>query len=169
MSSDVVSTLVRVAAVALIAYVWLILTLRVAGKRSLSKLNAFDLVVTVALGSTLATVIVSAQTSALAGAVAIVSLTLLQFAVSRASISWPAFRRLVRSEPSLLVRDGRILHEALRSERVTLGDLEAAMRKRGIAQVGQVAAVVLESDGSFSVIECGRGPIDTLSSVRRTE
>ena len=164
---DSLEALLRVAAVALCAYAGLILILRVAGKRSLAKLNAFDFVVTVAFGSTLATVLLSKDVPLAEGLFAFVMLAALQYAVSKASLLWHPVKRLVRSEPSLLVEDGRYLEEALRDERVTASEVDAAIRKQGVGRIEDVAAVVLETDGSFSIIRRGEGELTALRSVKR--
>lgn len=78
----------RILVVAPLAYVALVTMLRISGARTLSKLNAFDLVVTVALGSTLATVLLSGDVSLAEGVLALAVLVLLQFLVSRASLRW---------------------------------------------------------------------------------
>lgn len=145
----------RVALVAACAYVGLVLVLRVSGKRSLAKLNAFDFVVTVAFGSTLATVLLSRDVPLAEGLLAFVMLAGLQYVVSRASLRWPGFRKLVRSNPRVLVRDGRYLEAAMAEERVTRDEIDSAIRKGGVGQVEKVAAVVMETDGSFSVIRAG--------------
>lgn len=159
--------LVRVAIISVLAYGSLVLILRLAGKRSLAKLNAFDLVVTVALGSTLATVLLSSDVAYLEGMLAFALLAALQWAVSRLSVAWPFFRNLVRSQPRLLVENGLQCPDAMRAERVTRGEVEAAVRGAGIGCMAEVAAVVLETDGSLSVIRAGDKPLDVLGSVRR--
>lgn len=157
----------RVAIISLLAYVSLILALRLAGKRALAKLNAFDFVVTVALGSTLATVLLSSDVAFLEGGLAFAMLALLQWAVSRLSIRWPAFRKLVRSQPRLLLENGHYLAQAMADERITEDEIEAVVRSAGFGRLDEVAAVVLETDGSLSVIGSCSRPITTLSSVRR--
>lgn len=164
---DDLAGLGRVAIISLLAYASLILALRLAGKRALAKLNAFDLVVTVALGSTLATVLLSSDVAFLEGVLAFAMLALLQWAVSRLSISWPAFRKLVRSQPRLLVENGHYLTQAMADERITEDEIEGAVRSAGIGRLEEVDAVVLETDGSLSVIRSGSKPLTTLTSVRR--
>ena len=160
----------RVLLVSIAAYAALILVLRLAGKRSLAKLNAFDLVVTVALGSTLATVLLTKDVPLVEGALAFAMLAGLQWAVARASIAWPAFRRLVRAEPRLLVERGRYLQDALRDERVTAGEVDEAIRKSGLGRIERAAAVVLETDGSLSVIAGEDGEeLTALRAVRGTD
>jgi uncharacterized membrane protein YcaP (DUF421 family) len=162
--------LARVAAIAVLSYGSLILILRVAGKRSLAKLNIFDFVVTVALGSTLANVLLSREVSLSEGALAFAMLAMLQWAVSSLSVRANWFKRLIRSDPRLLLRDGQCLDEAMRRERITRGEIEAAIRKKGHGSTETVAAVVLESDGELSVITQGTASeCSALSSVKGPE
>lgn len=164
---DDLQRLARVAIISLLAYGSLIFVLRLAGKRALAKLNAFDLVVTVALGSTLATVLLTSDIAFAEGLLAFAMLALLQWALSRLSIAWPAFRKLVRSQPRLLMEDGRFRSHAMAEERVTEDEIDAAVRSAGIGRLEEVGAVVLETDGSLSVIRRCDEPLTTLASVRR--
>ncbi len=160
--------LLRVVVMAVAAYVALILILRFSGKRSLAKLNAFDLVVTVALGSTLATILLSQQVTLAEGVLAFAMLAGLQWIVSRVSIASPWFRKLVRANPRLLVEHGRYRHGAMDEERITSDEVDEAIRNSGLGRIEQVAAVVLETDGSMSVIaEGGEGELTALRSVAR--
>ena len=164
---DNLQGLIRVAIMSLLAYTYLILVLRLAGKRSLAKLNAFDFVVTVALGSTLATVLLTSDVAFLEGALAFAMLALLQWTVSRLSIAWPEFRKLVRSQPRLLLENGCYFREAMTDERITEDEIESVVRSAGIGRLDEVGAVVLETDGSLSVIRFSEKPITVLTSVRR--
>lgn len=156
----------RVSVSALAAYVAIIVILRISGKRSLSKLNAFDFVVTIALGSLLASVVVTKSVSLSEGLAAIATLALLQLIVTWLSNKWDWFAKVLRSEPKLLLRDGEFQEEALANERVTRDEVEAAIRKDGHGKVEEVTAVVLESDGSMSVIcEGNSGDCTALRSV----
>jgi uncharacterized membrane protein YcaP (DUF421 family) len=145
------SVLGRTLLVGTAAYVTLVLVLRTTGKRTLAKLNAFDFVVTVALGSTLASVLTSRDVAWAQGALAFALLAALQYAVTWLSVRSPRVRRLVRSEPALLVHRGELLPQRLRAERVVEAEVEAAVRAAGLARVADAAAVVLETDGSLSV------------------
>ena len=161
--------LLRVALVGVLAYAALVLLLRVSGKRTLAKMNAFDLVVTVALGSTLATILLSKDVALAEGVLAFVVLISLQFVVAWSSVRWRWFNRLVKSEPRLLFRRGAFLHEALRDERVTEGEVYAAIRAEGHASMEKIDAVILETDGSFSVIADSGAERSTLSDVKGAE
>lgn len=147
--------LLRVLVVGVIAYAALVLFLRVSGKRTLSKMNAFDLVVTVALGSTLATVLLSKNVALAEGLLAFAVLIGLQYVVASLSVRSRTWRKLVKSEPRLLMYRGEFIDAALRDERVTREEVRAAVRESGIADLLQVRAVVLETDATFSVVEDG--------------
>lgn len=142
----------KVAHAAVVAYLAIVVILRITGKRTLAKWNAFDFIVTIALGSILATIIVSRDVSLPEGILALVTLVALQFAVTGLSVRLGWFGDLVKAEPSLLLHDGRLLRDVLRRERVTETELLAALRGHGIGELSGVHAVVLETDGSFSVV-----------------
>ena len=161
-------TILRTIIAAVVAYAGLVLILRVSGKRTLAKLNAFDWVVSVALGSTLATILLSADVALAEGLLALSLLVGLQWVVARTSMHWPGFKRAIRSEPRLLLKDGKILESALHAERVTEADLKEAIRNKGFGDLADVAAVVLETDGSFSVISRDKaGSRSALEGVSR--
>lgn len=145
--SDIVRTLL----VGVLAYLGLVLFLRVSGKRTLAKLNAFDLVVTVALGSALSAILLQESVALAEGLTAFATLILLQFLVTFTSVRSRRFARAVRSEPALLVRAGEVLEKAARRERITAEEIESAVRADGGTGIADADMVVLESDGSLSV------------------
>jgi uncharacterized membrane protein YcaP (DUF421 family) len=142
----------RTTVVGLFAYVALVGVLRITGKRTLSKMNAFDLIVTVALGSTLATVLLSKDVALAEGITAFLLLAGAQYAVTWTSLRSSRFRRWIKAEPRALLRDGRLISEALRTERVTPDEVDAAIRGAGHAGAAEIALVMLETDGSMSVV-----------------
>ncbi|MWV27806.1 DUF421 domain-containing protein [Aurantiacibacter rhizosphaerae] len=143
----------RIALTTLVIYAALIGILQVAGKRSIAKLNIFDLVVTVALGSILASVMLTKALSIADGLAAFIVLAFLQWLVSFVSVRFGWFKQVIRSDSRLLLKDGKFLEAEMKAERVTHGEIEAAIRGKGHGEIEKIAAVVLESDGSFSVIE----------------
>jgi uncharacterized membrane protein YcaP (DUF421 family) len=162
--------LLRMLIVGVGAYVGLVMLLRVTGKRTLSKMNAFDLIVTVALGSTLATVLLSSEVSLTEGLLAFALLCCLQYGVAFASVRSQRFQSLIKAQPTLLFYRGRYMPASMRAERVTEEEILAAIRAVGVAASDAVEAVVLETDGSFSVIAGGEATApDTLRFVSGTE
>lgn len=158
--------LLRVAIVAPLAYGALILMLRISGKRMLSKMSAFDLVVTIALGSTLATILLSKDVTLVEGIAALALLLGLQYVVAYSAARSNRVRRILKSEPTLLLFQGEILRDACRAENVSEEAVIAALRNQGVGRVQDVAAVVLEADGQLSVI-CGspEGGVTTLGEA----
>ncbi len=150
------SDLWRTALVGSAAYLALVAVLRLSGKRTLAKLNAFDLVVTVAFGSTLAAVLLNSSVSWSEGAVAFAVLAALQFAVAWTSTRWPRSRGALTARPTLLVRDGAPIPAAMRAQRVSPEEVLQAVRGAGLGSVASAGAVVLETDGSLSVVPEGR-------------
>ncbi|MBH0079888.1 DUF421 domain-containing protein [Pseudoalteromonas sp. NZS11] len=149
---DDVQGLVRVLIIGVLGYVALVFWLRVSGKRTLSKWNVFDFVVTIALGSILASVIISKSVALLEGILAFVVLIGLQYLITWLSVRSSKFAGLIKAEPTLLLSDGEYCTTALKSQRVTKSEIRAAIRGAGILAIEDVAAVVLETDGSFSVM-----------------
>lgn len=146
-------SLARILIVGGLSYLSLLLLLRASGKRTLSKMNAFDFVVTVALGSILASTLVSKSVTLADGVLGFAILIGLQFLITWLSVRSPAVSRLVKAEPSLLFHQGRFLPEAMRRERVVEAEVRAAVRAQGVAAMAQVEAIVLETDGSFTVLQ----------------
>jgi uncharacterized membrane protein YcaP (DUF421 family) len=146
----------RTVIVGLCAYVALVGVLRITGKRTLSKMNAFDLVVTVALGSTLATVLLSKGVALAEGVTAFLLLAFAQYVVTWTSLRSRRFRRWIKADPRALLKDGEMIPDALRDERVTHDDVEAAIRGAGYPGPDAIALVMLETDGSMSVVPRSR-------------
>jgi uncharacterized membrane protein YcaP (DUF421 family) len=152
------------------SYVGLIIILRICGKRTLAKMNAFDLVVTVALGSTLATISLSKDTALLQGLLVLALLIGMQFVVAWFSVRSDRVKQLVKSDPALLFHRGEYLERGMKRERVTREEVLAAIRAEGCTDLKQVRAVVLETDGSFSVMREGAGAgVNALERVRGFE
>jgi uncharacterized membrane protein YcaP (DUF421 family) len=162
------SDIIRVLAVGAAAYATLLVLLRLSGKRTLAKLNAFDWVVSVAFGSTLATILLSSDVSWAEGVTALILLAALQYAVARTTTWLPRGRSVVTARPTLLLVDGRPVEEAMQRQRVTMSELRQAVRATGTGDLSSVAAVVLETDGSLSVISAARaGDRSALADVPR--
>jgi uncharacterized membrane protein YcaP (DUF421 family) len=157
----------RVIIVGVLAYTALIAVLRISGKRTLSKMNAFDLIVTVALGSTLATILLSKDVSLAEGITSFLTLIGLQYLIAWLSVRSETVRNIVKSQPRLLFFRGDFLEPAMRNERITHDEIVAAIRSQGIPQIEQAEAVVLEADGSLIALKRSEtGKATTLHSVR---
>ncbi len=144
--------LLRILIVGPLAYLLLIVILRVSGKRTLAKMSAFDFVVTVALGSTLATVLLSKDVPLSEGVLGFAVLALLQFIIAWFAQRFEPVEAAVKADPRMLLRDGVNDADAMLAERVTKSEIAAAVRQAGYGDFSMIAAVVLETDGSFSVV-----------------
>jgi uncharacterized membrane protein YcaP (DUF421 family) len=144
--------LVRTAVVGALAYLALVAMLRVSGKRTLSQMNAFDFVVTVALGSTLATILLSRDVSLGQGIAALALLIGLQFVITWTSVRSRTASKLVKSEPTAVVWRGRMLRGTMARERLLEAEVEAALREHGLAGAESADLVILETDGTISVV-----------------
>lgn len=166
---DSFTGIIRVIVVGTLAYVGLIVLLRISGNRTLAKMNAFDFIVTVALGSTLATILLSDKVALAEGMVAFIVLIGLQYIVTWLSVRSPRISDLVKSQPILLYYDGKPLQSQMRQARVVKPEILAAVRKQGIASLDEVKAVVLETDGSFAIIKASDSKPTALANVSGTD
>lgn len=154
---------VRTLVLGTLAYALLVWLLRVSGKRTLSKMNAFDFVITVALGSTLATILLSKNVALAQGVAALALLILLQLINTAIAVRWPSYQRVIKARPTLLLYRGEYLSDAMRRQRVTEDEILAAMRQQGVAEPAKVDAVVLETEGSLSVLRQGADSAEQLA------
>ena len=144
--------LIRVMVMGLLAYPTLIVMLRLSGKRTLSKMNAFDMTITIAFGSVLAAVLLNKSISYLEGTTAFAMLVLLQYAAAWLSARSDKFRHALKARPTILFWDGEFLEEVCLRERVAATEVRCAVRTSGYAEMGLIQAVVLETTGEMSVI-----------------
>ncbi|AKB61328.1 DUF421 domain-containing protein [Methanosarcina mazei] len=146
------SDIVRVLVLGIAGYIVLIFFLRVSGKRTLSKLNAFDFVITVALGSTFGSFILSKDISLSEGLTGLAVLIWLQHMISWLTVRSDFIKGVVRGEPTLVYYNGEYLKDAMKRSRVVESEIEQSVRNEGHANLEDVGAVILETDGSFSII-----------------
>jgi len=145
-------TALKTFGIAAFAYAAMIAAVRLSGKRTVSKWNAFDSIVTIALGSTLSTTILSSTTSLAQGTSGFITLIALQFVITFFCVRLSVIDRIIKAQPTVLLHDGIFDREQMKRQRVTESEVLAAIRNSGQGDVRRVAAVVLETDGSFSVV-----------------
>ncbi len=160
----------RIFLIGSISYFSLIFWLRLSGKRTLSKWNAFDFIVTIAFGSVFATVIISKDVALSEGIFAVVLLIALQFIITWLSVRVKWISRLVKGNPTLLYFKDDFLSDAMRKVRVPKAEILSAVRSAGFGSLSEIKAVVLETDGSFSVVNnLGEYPYSALSDVENLD
>jgi len=143
----------RILITGVLAYAALIVMLRTSGKRTLSKFNAFDFIVTICLGSMLSSIIITKSVPLIEGVVALALLIALQFAITWLSVRFKPFENLIKSNPQLLVHRGVYQDKAMRDERISKEEITAALHANGKQEMSAQTSVVLETDGSLNVFE----------------
>ncbi|MEM1344836.1 MAG: YetF domain-containing protein [Pseudomonadota bacterium] len=151
------TTLIPIALSACAVYIASVVLLRATGKRTLAQFNVLDLIFTIALGSLIATTVLTGAISVIEGLAGLATLVVMQrlTALAAQRIRW--LRDLVKSDPRALVIDGCFRHEVMAQEGVTEAEVRSAVRLAGFAEIATVGAVVLEPDGRLSVLKEGRG------------
>lgn len=144
--------IVRTIVVGVSMYVALVVFLRVSGSRSLSKMNAFDFVVTVAIGAAFGSTLTSRGVAFAEALTAFAVLLAMQFVVGWIQTQWPWFKHVVTNPPVLLYFRGTYLDGPMRRQRVVEEDLRTAAREQGVGSMDAVEAIVLESSGEISVV-----------------
>ncbi len=149
---DHIDKLGRIVLTAAMIYVLIVVVTKVSGKRSTSQLNNFDWIVTVMIGSIGASTILLKEIPFIEGSASIVTLYLLQYAVTKYSSISPHFSRLILSEPRVVFYQGQFLPDAMRAERLTRQELESAMRSEDIKSFDEIEAIIFESDATLAII-----------------
>ncbi len=135
-----------------LVYLFLVVGLRLAGKRELAQLNAFDLVVLLTISNTVQNAIIGADNSVLGGIVGATTLLVFNYVVVRFVFAHPWAERYLEGDADMLMRSGRLLDDRLRAEGITVGELEAAARRQGFAALNEVDKAILEANGSVTFV-----------------
>lgn len=161
------SGIVRIAITTVIAYFIVIFLLRISGKRTLAKMNAFDFVVTIALGSILGGVILNKNIPIAEGLTAIAFLIALRFLLTSLSVPSKKFKKMISSSPTLLYYKHQLLNKVLKKERITIDEFHKAVREAGFINFDEIFAVVLETTGDITVIakDNGSNSSDIMSDI----
>ena len=143
-----------------VVYLFLVLILRLSGKREVGQMSILELIVILLISDAVQNSMVGEDTTLLGGLVAVTTLLALDLGLSRVTGRSRRLRRVIEGEPRLLVRDGHLLSKALREESVEPEKVRAAVRAHGLARVEDVRLAVLEIDGSISVVPMDRSAGD---------
>jgi uncharacterized membrane protein YcaP (DUF421 family) len=178
--------LLRVVLSAALVYVLVVAVLRWIGARALAKMSAYDLIVSIALGSMVASIPLSTSISVVDGLAAIATFLALQELTRFLQARYRAAHHLVRERPHVVVWDGKLIEDRLKKLDASPDEVRAAVRQAGILSIDAVQAVVLENDGAWSVMQRGeetdpekmsaldgldipgRGPVKTDAATERS-
>jgi uncharacterized membrane protein YcaP (DUF421 family) len=143
-----------------VVYLFLVVVLRISGKREVGQMSILELIVVLLISDAVQNSMVGDNTTVWAGPIAVLTLLGLDYGLNYVMRRSRGVRKAIEGEPRLLVRDGRLLRKALREEKLDAEEVQAAVRAHGLARIDEVQEAILETDGSISVIpkeEADRG------------
>ena len=132
-------------------YIAVILFTRISGKRSFSKMSSFDFAMTVAVGSIVASTILSSSVKMIEGIIGLAIVYILQIGIALARRN-KSFQSIVDNSPLLLMDGNKIISANLLKARVTEGDLRSKLREANVTELSQIKAVIFETTGDISVL-----------------
>ncbi len=157
--------MVRILVVGTLTYLGIVLILRFSGKRTLSKMSAFDFIITVAMGSAFGRILTASKVSVSEALTAFLLLVLLQSLVSRLETLSPALGKMLNAPPVLLYYNGNFVKKNLKAERIQEKDLLSAVRSNQLESMEQVKAIVMETNGNLTVIKKTGSKTDSFDSL----
>jgi len=146
------TSLLEIVVRVVLIYLGLILLLRLAGKREIGQLAPLDLLGMLLLSETVSPALTAQDGSLPAGFTAAATLLLLTALIGRACFRSRRVERWIDGAPVVLAREGKIFAEACERERISRQELEAALRKNGVIEAAETKLIMLEADGSISVV-----------------
>ena len=149
---DIGSSLPEIFVRTAVIYLFLVLVLRLTGKREVGQMSVLELVVILVISDAVQNSMVGENTTLWGGMIAVLTLLGLDFALKWLTGRSRRVRHVIEGEPRLLVRDGRLLAKALREEGIEAEEVRRAARANGLARIEEVRLAVLETDGTISVI-----------------
>ena len=135
----------------LIVYIFLVLLLRVFGKRELAQLNPFDLVVLLSLSNTVQNAIIGDDNSVSGGIIGAFTLLFVNYVVVRYLFRHRRLDQIVEGKPAVLVKEGRICKKELAKELITIPELQTVVRRQGLEGIHEVESCILEPGGAFVI------------------
>jgi uncharacterized membrane protein YcaP (DUF421 family) len=150
-----------------LTFVVLWFVLRVSGKREVTQLSAFELILLVTLGDLISQTVLQEDFSLMGGFLAVGTFTLLSILLSWVGWRFPQTRPVLDGEPTVLLRDGKLDQTVMRYERLPLDDVLIAAREHSIRDLADVDLLVLEPDGTFSFFKKENGGDDESAGQER--
>jgi uncharacterized membrane protein YcaP (DUF421 family) len=135
-----------------IVYLFLVIALRLAGKRELAQLNPFDLVVLISLSNTVQNAIIGNDNSVLGGLIGATSLIVINFLVVQVLYKHPKLDELAEGKAEMLIENGRIQEQAMKKELITIAELIAVANRQGFGSLDEIDRAVLEPGGAIAMV-----------------
>ncbi|HEY0262497.1 MAG TPA: YetF domain-containing protein [Chitinophagales bacterium] len=147
-----ISSLLIIAAKSIAVYVFILLAIRLFGKKELAQLSVIDLVFILLISNSVQNAMVGSDSSLVGGLSAAAALFLVNYILKLIDYKFPLFSKAVQGESIMLVYEGKVLKEHLEKAMITEEELEAAVREHGVKSINEVTLAVLEVDGNISVV-----------------
>ncbi|GAA3958226.1 DUF421 domain-containing protein [Allohahella marinimesophila] len=163
-----VEPIIRIVVVGSLAYVSLIVLLRVSAKRTLAQLNTFDFIITVAIGASFGRILTARQVVLTEAITTFALLIFLQYAITMLQRRSTRFSNYVTAPPSLLFYQGRFLEDEMNKQRLTETELHAVALREGVGSLDLVEAIILEAHGVFAVVRKDSAGTGSLIEELRT-
>ena len=148
----------------ILVYVFLVILLRVFGKRELAQLNPFDLVVLLSLSNTVQNAIIGEDNSVAGGLIGAFTLLLINYVVVRFLFRHRRLDQILEGKPTVLVKDGRLCKSAMAKELITISELQTVARRQGFDGVNDIQSCILEPGGAFAITRKQPSPDDAKHS-----
>ena len=145
-----------------VVYLFLLVAFRITGKRQVGQLTPFDLVLLLLISNVVQNAVIGNDNSLGGGLLGAATILILNYVVVDLAYRSKRLRRILETSPTILIHNGKILHDNLVRERVTMDDLLAALRRNGVADPSHVRVAMLEENGGISVIPHTGAPPDRL-------
>lgn len=145
----VVDKILRAAAV----YFFLLIAMRLTGKRQLGQMSSFDVVVLLMLSNIVQNAMIGNDNSVTGGFIGVATILILNYGIARLVVARKGFERLIEGAPSLLIHNGKVIEQNLRRELLTRDELMAALRRQGILSVEEVRVALLEETGAITAVK----------------
>jgi uncharacterized membrane protein YcaP (DUF421 family) len=155
----------RTLIITFLAYISMVILLRVSGKRTLSKMNAFDFIVTIALGSALASVATNKSVTLADGLVVFGVLIFMQFLLTWLSVRIKSVKKIITSKPSMLLYKGELIDENVKRERITIEEINNAIRQKGYSGLSDIDIIILETTGDITIIKDLEEPEEAINGI----
>jgi len=156
-------SLIRVFVIGILTYITLIIMLKYSGNRTLSQMNSFDFIITIAMGSTFSSGILDKSISFVDTVGALFLLIMMQFTITKLTVKSKKFDKLIKANPVILYYQNEFQRDAMMKERIGEDELLSAVRESGISTLSQVEAIILETNGNISAIPKQISSIEKLN------
>lgn len=158
-----INSILEIVVRSVIIYLFIIIAIRISGKKELAQISVIDLVFILLISNAVQNAMVGSDNSLSGGIIAAGSLFLVNIILKFITYRFKKAKGFIEGEPVLLIHNGKLIRNNLNKEKISIDELEAAVREHGVAKIEDVDFAILENDGNISIISDNY----TKKSVRR--